>query len=95
MIADEPGAAALIRPFIKGRDVRRWVPELWLDADDARSLGLALGRIGPRDRQVLAYRYFAGLSEAETARAAGVAVGTVKSRTARALAHLRTEMEQQ
>ena len=40
-----------------------------LAADDARDLGLALGRIGARDRQVLAYRYFAGLSEAETARA--------------------------
>jgi RNA polymerase sigma factor (sigma-70 family) len=95
---------------LRGRDRRRsrderygsWVlasvpdPETSaLDADDARSLGLALGRIGLRDRQVLAYRYFAGLSEAETARAAGVAIGTVKSRTARALARLRTEMEQQ
>ena len=63
-----------------------------LDADDARRLGLALGRIGTRDRQVLAYRYFAGLSEAETALALNVAVGTVKSRTARALARLRSEM---
>ncbi len=95
---------------LRGRDRRRrrddrygsWVlasvpdPESSaLDADDARSLGLALGRLGPRDRQVLAYRYFAGLSEVETARAAGVAVGTVKSRTARALARLRTQMEQQ
>ena len=64
------------------------------NADAARDLGVALGRIGARDRQVLAYRYFAGLSEAETAAAAGVAVGTVKSRTARALARLRVEMEQ-
>ena len=65
-----------------------------LAADDARDLGLALGRIGARDRQILAYRYFAGLSEAETARALDVATGTVKSRTARALARLRTELEQ-
>ncbi len=65
-----------------------------LDADAARDLGLALGRIGARDRQVLAYRYFAGLSEAETAQALEVATGTVKSRTARALARLRTELEQ-
>jgi RNA polymerase sigma-70 factor (ECF subfamily) len=64
-----------------------------LDAEDARGVGLALARIGARDRQVLAYRYFAGLSEAETARALDVAAGTVKSRTARALARLRTEME--
>ena len=65
-----------------------------LDADDARGLALALGRIAERDRQVLAYRYFAGLSEAETARALDVATGTVKSRTARALARLRSELEQ-
>ena len=41
-----------------------------------------------------AYRYFAGVSEVETAVAVGVAVGTVKSRTARALAKLRIEMGQ-
>ena len=64
-----------------------------LQADDARGLSLALARIGARDRQVLAYRYFAGLSETETARALDVAAGTVKSRTARALARLRAEME--
>ena len=66
-----------------------------LDADAARELALALGRIGARDRQVLAYRYFAGLSEVETARALDIAAGTVKSRTARALARLRLEMERQ
>jgi RNA polymerase sigma factor (sigma-70 family) len=65
-----------------------------LDADDAHELALALARIGERDRQVLAYRYFAGLSEIETARALDVAAGTVKSRTARALARLRVEMGQ-
>jgi RNA polymerase sigma factor (sigma-70 family) len=93
---------------LRGRDRRRrrderfgsWVvaavpdPERSaLDAEDARALGRALGRIGARDRQVLAYRYFAGLSEVETAAAAGVAVGTIKSRTARALGRLRVEME--
>ncbi len=64
-----------------------------LDADAARELAVALGRIGARDRQVLAYRYFAGLSEIATARALDIAAGTVKSRTARALARLRVEME--
>lgn len=95
---------------LRGRDRRRrrdlrygsWViaaspdPEgSALDAEAARDLARALGRMGERDRQVLAYRYFAGLTEAETALAAGVAVGTVKSRTARALARLRVEMERQ
>jgi RNA polymerase sigma-70 factor (ECF subfamily) len=93
---------------LRGRDRRRrrdqrygsWVvgavpdPEASaLNAEAARGLAIALGRIGDRDRQVLAYRYFAGLTEAETAAAAGVAIGTVKSRTARALTRLRTEME--
>ena len=93
---------------LRGRDRRRqrdqrygsWVvaavpdPEASaLDADTARGLSLALGRIGARDREVLSYRYFAGLSEAETAAAAGIAIGTVKSRTARALVRLRLEME--
>ncbi len=64
-----------------------------LAADDARQLSAALGRVAARDRQVLAYRYFGGLSEAETAQALDVAVGTVKSRTARALGRLRVEME--
>jgi RNA polymerase sigma factor (sigma-70 family) len=93
---------------LRGRDRRRrrderygsWVlaavpdPEVSaLDSDNARDLGVALGRLGTRDRQVLAYRYFAGLTEMETARALDAAVGTVKSRTARALARLRVEME--
>jgi len=94
--------------YLRGRDRSRrrddrygsWViaavpdPEASaLSSDDARNLSLALGRIAARDRQVLAYRYFAGLSEVETAVAVGVPVGTVKSRTARALTRLRTELE--
>ena len=65
-----------------------------LTADDARRLGEALGAMNASDRQVLGYRYFAGLSEVETASAVGVPLGTVKSRTARALAKLRVELEQ-
>lgn len=42
-----------------------------------------------RDRLVVAYRYLAGLSEAETAAALGCRPGTVKSRLSRALARLR------
>ena len=96
--------------FLRGRDRRRdrdrrfgsWVvaavpdPENQaLAADDARSIGLALGRIGARDRQILAYRFFAGLTEIETAVALDVAAGTVKSRTSRALVRLRAELERQ
>jgi RNA polymerase sigma-70 factor (ECF subfamily) len=63
-----------------------------LAADDVRGLTAALGRISMRDRQVIACRYFAGLSEAETAITLDVAHGTVKSRTARALERLRAEL---
>jgi RNA polymerase sigma-70 factor (ECF subfamily) len=53
----------------------------------------AVERLGDRDRDVLACRYFLELSEAETAAALGVRRGTVKSRTARALHRLREEVE--
>ncbi len=51
-----------------------------------------LGRLGERDRTVIACRYLLELSEAETAGALGVKPGTVKSRTSRALSRLRGEV---
>ncbi len=60
---------------------------------DARDrLARAVGALPLRDRQVIALRYFADLSEAETAAALGCAPGTVKSRLHRALARLRAEL---
>jgi len=53
----------------------------------------ALGRLHPHDREVLGCRYVAELSEAETAEVLDVAIGTVKSRTSRALAKLKSELE--
>ena len=58
----------------------------------AGHLSDAIVRLSDADRHVIACRYFAELSEAETASALGVARGTVKSRTARALARLRVEL---
>lgn len=58
----------------------------------AERLSSAIDRLSDVDRNVIACRYFAELSEAETASALGVARGTVKSRTARALARLRVEL---
>ena len=43
-------------------------------------------------REVVALRFFAGLSEHETAEVLGCAVGTVKSRLSRALDQLRTAL---
>jgi len=65
-----------------------------LAADRDAGLRGALARLGDADREVLWLRYFAELSEAETAAALGCRRGTVKSRTSRALARLRRELEQ-
>ena len=46
-------------------------------------------RLREEERLVIACRYFLELSEEETAAALGVRIGTVKSRTSRALEHLR------
>lgn len=62
-------------------------------ADERRALLDAVESLPPDDRLVLACRYFAGLSEDETAAAIGRRRGTVKSRTSRALARLRERME--
>ncbi len=48
----------------------------------------ALGNLNQTHRTVLVLRFYAHLSEQETADALGVAVGTVKSRTSRALTQL-------
>jgi RNA polymerase sigma factor (sigma-70 family) len=53
----------------------------------------AVNRLHDRDRDVLTCRYFLELSEEETAAVLDVRRGTVKSRTARALARLRAEVE--
>jgi RNA polymerase sigma factor (sigma-70 family) len=66
---------------------------LALAADRDAGLRAALARLGDADREVVWLRYFAELSEAETAAALGCRRGTVKSRTSRALARLRAELE--
>lgn len=48
----------------------------------------ALGSLTKSHRDVVVLRYFAQLSERQTAEALGIPAGTVKSRLSRALAHL-------
>ena len=66
--------------------------DLALGEVTAGELRAALARLDDRDRTVIALRYFAGLSEAETAAALEVPPGTVKSRLSRALDRLRAEL---
>lgn len=64
-----------------------------LDAELRRELLAAVDELREEERQVVACRYFLELSEAETAAALGIRLGTVKSRTSRALDHLRARLE--
>ena len=68
-------------------------PEGAVLADEARrQLLAALGGLRDEEREVIGARYLLGLSEAETAEALTIPAGTVKSRTSRALQHLRTAL---
>jgi RNA polymerase sigma-70 factor (sigma-E family) len=54
----------------------------------------ALRKLPGRQREAIALRYYADLSEAEVAAAMGISCGAVKSHTARGMAALRTDLEQ-
>lgn len=70
-------------------------PAATLDAlEDRLVLRRAIAELSPDHRQVVALRYFAGLTVPETARVLGVREGTVKSRLHRALAVLREQLDQ-
>lgn len=62
-------------------------------AEQAEALARLLAGLSPRQRAVLALRYGADLSEAETAELLGVTAGTVKSLASRGLARLRTQLD--
>jgi DNA-directed RNA polymerase specialized sigma24 family protein len=70
------------------------VPALVVHHDRPVQLDLqrALARLPLRKRACVVLRYFADLTEEETAAALGVSVGTVKSQTHKALAQLREDL---
>lgn len=55
----------------------------------------ALRTLPSRQREVMVLRYYADLSEAQIAEAMGISRGAVKSHASRAMATLRTTLEQQ
>ena len=69
-------------------------PEAALLSDERRAeLLAAVETLREEERLVVSCRFFLGLSEDETAQTLGLKLGTVKSRTSRALAQLREEVE--
>jgi RNA polymerase sigma-70 factor (ECF subfamily) len=60
-----------------------------LSAEQRTTLLAAVDELPEEQRDVVALRYFLGLSEAEVAETLAIPQGTVKSRTARALERLR------
>jgi RNA polymerase sigma-70 factor (ECF subfamily) len=64
-------------------------------AERRRTLAAALSTLADRDREVIALRWFAGLSESEMAVALHVRPGTVKSRLARAIDRLRAALPEE
>jgi RNA polymerase sigma-70 factor (sigma-E family) len=99
--ADQPDAYVyrVLVNTLRDARARRWNGELPTEvlpdrptepADPTTGLSVrrALAAMSPQHREVLVLRYYADLSERETADALGLPPGTVKSRTARALAAL-------
>jgi RNA polymerase sigma-70 factor (sigma-E family) len=63
------------------------------DVTERHALHAALRRLPPRMRAVVVLRFWADLSEAETANVLGCSIGTVKSTASRGLARLREVLE--
>jgi len=87
--------ATLTARAAEGRPVEDAVPSpegAALAQETRRELLLAVNRLRPEDRLVIAYRYWFDLAEAEMAEAMGCRPGTVKSRLSRALQRLRREL---
>jgi RNA polymerase sigma-70 factor (sigma-E family) len=87
------------RRFWRAETPTESMPEPSIGGDDADigavdsrdELRRALSGLSRRDRAVVVLRYYADLSEAQTAQLLGVPIGTVKSAASRALAQLRVE----
>ncbi len=76
----------------RDEDYAAYVNARWAALMRAAQLpGCSLARLGPESRAVVVLRYYADLTERQTADVLGIALGTVKSRMSRALAQLATD----
>lgn len=93
------GSRSVLR---RRKTARDYVPPHQANARSAESMAMlsaehqsvvqALGKLPPRQREVLVLRYYGGLSEAEIADTVGVSRGTVKSTASRGLEALQRAM---
>ncbi len=80
-------------PAGRSADVdRRQAPDHATGYAERDALVAELGKLPPRQRAVLALRYYEGLCDTEIADALGCSPGTVRGYASRALAALRVEM---
>lgn len=82
--------------FVSELDLGASVPsvdDVLISADRRKLLVAAIDGLPTAAREVITCRYLLELSEAETATVINTPIGTVKSRTARALAALRQQLE--
>lgn len=63
--------------------------DVFAQVDSRATLTAALDRLPARQRAVVVLRYFADMTEAQTAQAMGCSTGTVKAHAAKALSRLR------
>jgi RNA polymerase sigma factor (sigma-70 family) len=86
---------ALRAAAVSDRDAAPSPETVALAFEDREALVAALNRLERRDREVIGYRFLLGLTEAETAEVLEVRPGTAKSRLSRAMAKLRTVLEEE
>ena len=76
-----------------GRQAATAPVEAAIAAETAILVEIALGKLAPRQREVIVMRLWNGLSYAEIAEATGVREGTVRSQMHEALAAIRRDLE--
>ena len=93
------GARSLLRARSRSRLLRQhYDPPVWsaeaavMAREDKRAVLAAVSRLSRRQREVLALRYYAGLSHAEIAEALSVTTGTVASTISHAMTALAREL---
>ena len=93
------GARSTLRARNRSRLLRQhYDPPVWsaeaavMVREDRRAVLAAIARLSPRQREVLALRYYVGLSDAEIAEALSITTGTVSSTMSHAMTALAREL---